>query len=795
MKYIKQLKDVRIKDVPLVGGKNASLGEMIYTLTTQGILVPHGFATMADAYWHYIDHNNLRDKIMQLLASVQLDDVSSLQAAGKAIRELIKKGSMPDDLKAEIIDAYSALSAEYDQEHCAVAVRSSATAEDLPNASFAGQQESFLNVVGEQALLTRVIDCMASLFTDRAIAYRIQKGFDHEHIALSVCVQKMINADRAVSGVAFSLDTETGFKDVVMLEASYGLGEAIVQGLVEPDEYMIFKKTFNDACYPLIKKHLGSKKEKIVYASDGGTETIPVSEQEQHRYCLTDEEIKKLTRDVMIIEDHYSTQKSAWCPMDIEWAKDADDGKLYIVQSRPETVHSMEKEQRTMRVFTTKNEGNPLLEGLSIGQAVVSGTVQIIQDLVHAKDFKKGDILVTSMTDPDWVPLMRKAAGIITDRGGRTCHAAIVSRELGVPAIVGTREATQLLKDGQQVTLDCSKGRKGLVFDGAIEFDERKVVLDTLPQLPTKIMVNLADPHRALSIAQLPTDGVGLARIEFIISNMIKVHPMALVHPEKVTDENVRAEIQTLTAAYEDKKAYFIDTLASGVGMIAAAFYPRKVIVRMSDFKSNEYRNLIGGSFFEPKEENPMIGLRGASRYYSPLYQEAFELECAAMKKVITQMCLDNVIIMIPFVRTVKEGQKVLEIMKQCGLERGKNGLKIIMMCEIPSNVIDMQAFSEIFDGFSIGSNDLTQLVLGVDRDAATLADLFDERDDTVMRMIAVAIKRAHESKRSIGICGQAPSDYQEFAQFLIDQGIDSISLSPDSVIPFFLRYKTMGER
>jgi len=788
--YIKLFKDIDIKDVPLVGGKNASLGQMINALSQEGVRVPNGFAVTAEAYWHFIEHNAMRTQIQELLSSVTLSDIKGLQQSGKKIRELIKQGVMPDDLKKEIIQAYADLSAEYNQDSCDVAVRSSATAEDLPNASFAGQQESFLNVSGNDALINRVVDCMASLFTDRAIAYRIQKGFAHDQVALSVGVQKMVRSDEAVSGVAFSLDTESGFKDVVMIEASYGLGEAIVQGLVMPDEYMMFKTTFKDNYFPLIKKHLGSKKEKIIYDQKGGTKTVPVSHHEQAEFCLTDKEIAQLARIIIIIENHYSDKKGSWCPMDVEWAKDANDGKLYILQSRPETVHSVAATKRSVQLFSTQvQEDMALIEGLSIGQSVASGVARIVTSPNEAYKVQEKDIIVTDMTDPDWVPLMKKAAGIITNRGGRTCHAAIVSRELGVPAIVGTQNATTILKDGQVVTLDCSKGARGFVFDGSIPCTVQEVELDVVPTIDAKIMVNIAEPDRALHIAQLPTDGVGLARIEFIINNAIKIHPMALIHPEKITDSKVHDLINKHTVGYSNKKQYFVDTLARGVGMIAAAFYPRTVVVRMSDFKSNEYRNLIGGAFFEPLEENPMLGFRGASRYYNPRYKEAFALECAAMNTVRRQMGLDNITLMIPFVRTVKEGEKVLKSMAQHGLEKGSNGLKIIMMCELPSNIMLIDEFSRLFDGFSIGSNDLTQMILGVDRDSEILESLFDERDKAVKCFVEQAIEGAHRNNRPIGICGQAPSDYPEFAQFVLDRRIDSLSLSPDTVIPFLLRY------
>ena len=790
MQYIRFFNEIGMQDVGEVGGKNASLGEMISNLSKKGIAVPSGFATTAQAFWLFIDANNLRKPIAQLLSSITLSDVQLLQKNAQKIRSLIVSGKMPSELKKEIIGAYNQLSKQYKQEACDVAVRSSATAEDLPNASFAGQQESFLHVVGHEILLARVVDCMASLFTDRAIAYRLQQGFAHDTIALSVGVQKMIRSDNACSGVAFSIDTESGFKDIVMIEAAYGLGEAIVQGLVIPDEYMTFKPLLhNHALTPIIKKQLGRKETKMMYRHDGGTHLVKTTAEEREIYCLTDDEIMQLSRSVMIIEDHYTQLKRAWCPMDIEWAKNADDNIIYIIQARPETVQS-NIQKHTVTHFSLQTTAAPLLKGLSVGNAVVSGIVRVVQSIHEAHTVQEGDIIVTPMTDPDWVPLMKKAAGIITDHGGRTCHAAIVSRELGIPAIVGTQRATQQLHNGQTVTLDCSTSEVGRVFDGVVAYEKRTIALESLPKIKTSVMINLADPGKALRASQLPVDGVGLARIEFIINNAIKVHPMALLYPEKITDTEIKKQIDSYAKGYAQQIDYFIDTLARSIGMIAAAFYPRPVVVRMSDFKSNEYRHLVGGSYFEPEEQNPMIGFRGASRYYSAEYQKAFELECTAMKKVRDNIGFTNVSLMLPFVRTIEEAQKVIAIMDACGLKRGSNGLDLIMMCELPANVLLIDELSTLFDGFSIGSNDLTQMTLGADRDSDRLTHVFDERNEAVKKLIMMAIQGAHRHHKKVSICGQAPSDYPEYALFLIQEGIDAISLSDDAVIPFLLHYE-----
>lgn len=797
MKYIKFFEDISIADVAIVGGKNASLGEMITQLTSQGIEVPTGFAITADAYWYYLQTNNFVEKMQTLMAELpDVYDVKKLHITGSKIRKLIISGTMPDDLKKEIIDAYSQLSERYGTKRIDVAVRSSATAEDLPTASFAGQQDTFLNVSGVQELIDACKKSMASLFNDRAIVYRVEQGFDHFKVALSVGVQKMIRSDKAVSGVAFSLDTETGFADVVMIEASYGLGESIVQGLVTPDEYMVHKPTLMQGYKPIIKKLCGDKKTKIVYAKNndrtGTTKTVAVAKKDQHQFALTDEEILILARYVGAIENHYSAKKNSWSPMDIEWAKDAQDGKLYIVQARPETVYAGKK-NNVMQKYLLSNKApkERLISGLSIGYKIVSGIARVIQSAKDIAQVQNGDIIVTEMTDPDWVPVMKRAAGIITNRGGRTCHAAIVSRELGIPAIVGTKDGTQKIKNGDLITIDCSGGSEGIVYQGKLEYEVRDIVLTNVPTLPVSIMVNVANPDSAFQTSFLPVSGVGLARLEFIITNSIQIHPMALILPEQVKDKKIITAIEKITTAYTNKTEFFIDQLACGIGMIAAAFYPRPVIVRLSDFKSNEYRNLLGGKYFEVEEENPMIGFRGASRYYHERYKAAFALECAALARVREQMGLKNVKIMVPFVRTVQEAELVVEEMSKHGLIKGKDGLELIMMCEIPSNVLLIDQFCNYFDGFSIGSNDLTQLVLGIDRDSTIIASLFDERNEAVKKMMAMAIEGAHSKQKYIGICGQAPSDYPEIAEFLMSAGIDSLSLNADSIIPFLEHNKT----
>lgn len=810
MNYIKWFKDIRHSDILSVGGKNASLGEMIAALTNKGIRIPDGFAITAQAYQYFLRHNNLEEPIKKALERLtDHTNMDLLQSVGAEIRTLIESGKYPDDLAQEIVAAYQELSKEYDQANVDVAVRSSATAEDLPTASFAGQQETFLNVSGHQDLLESVKKGMASLFTDRAIVYRVEQGFDHFKVLISIGVQKMVRSDKASSGVAFTLDTESGFRDVVFINASYGLGEYIVKGVINPDEYYVAKSTLEQGFRPILKKRLGKKDKKLIYSDSSpsiqrpsvatqdersGVQEVSVPLDERQKFSLTNDEILDLSKMCIIIEQYYSDLKGAWSPQDIEWGKDGIDGQLYIVQSRPETVHALKKHD-VLITYSIKNGSDADLKakiidiGLSIGQKIAAGPARVIKDVSGIDAVKEGDILVTYMTDPDWVPIMKKAAGIVTTRGGRTCHAAIVSRELGIPAIVGAEHAMEKISNNQEITIDCSRGKTAYIYDGKLEIKTKETQLKDIPKLPTKLMINIGDPDRAFTNSFLPVSGVGLARVEFIFSSTIKIHPMALIEPEKVEDKEVLKEIDSITAAYPSKKDYFIDCMAQEVATIAAAFYPRPVIVRTSDFKTNEYRDLIGGKYFEPVEENPMLGFRGASRYYNPLYEPAFALECAALKKVREVKGFQNVIIMIPFVRTVQEGKKVLDIMKEHGLGQGENGLEIIMMVEVPSNALLIDQFSESFVGFSIGSNDLTQLTLGVDRDSALIAHLFDERNPAVLDMMRMSIEGAHRNGRYIGICGQAPSDFEEIRTFLIDLAIDSMSLNPDSVLPFLMRW------
>ena len=794
MNYIKWFDEIDLDDVSIVGGKNASIGTMVRELSSKGIRVPMGFAITAQAYWRFIDHNKMRDLIesnLSMLKSIQ--DIENVQRVGSTIRQMFINGQVPDDLEQEIIASYKKLSQLYTEDELAVAVRSSATAEDLPTASFAGQQETYLNIRGVKPLLESCKRCFASLYTDRAIVYRVENRFEHMQVALSIGVQKMVRSDCSVSGVAFSLDTESGFADVVTINSSYGLGEAIVQGMVDPDEFVVFKPTLEQGYAPIIKKFCGQKNIKIVYGTAGtGTQKVAVPSQEQVMFSLNDEDLLFIARSVMTIEKHYSDRACRWVPMDVEWAKDGVDGLIYIVQSRPETIHA-KQEPKELVLYTlgpTSQQCRVVVTGRSIGQKIVSGPARVINNIADIADIKSGEILVTDITDPDWVPAMKKAVGLVTNRGGRTCHAAIVSRELGLPAIVGTVDGTESIKQGQIITLDCSRGDIGYVYDGAIPFSSEVVQLKSVPAVPVDIMVNLADPDSAFGVSMLPVAGVGLARMEFIITNSIKVHPMALLYPERVTDRVAAQKIAEYVKTYNDPRQFFIQTLAQGIGMIAAAFFPRPVIVRLSDFKSNEYRNLIGGSFFEPDEENPMLGFRGACRYYHDSYKEGFSLECAALQVVRNVMGLKNIKIMVPFVRTITEAQRVVTALAEHGLVMGQDGLQLIMMCEIPANVILIEEFARYFNGFSIGSNDLTQLTLGVDRDSALAFSEFDERDPAVMQMMKMAIEGAHRQQRTIGICGQAPSDYPEIAEFLIRLKIDSISLNPDSVLSFFKRYK-----
>lgn len=772
MRFVSNLKDLRIGDVPLVGGKNASLGEMISALEKKGIQVPPGFAITAEGYHFFIQENGFQEKIEALLNELKRDP-QAIRKVGKTLRKLIMKGVIPPDLEKEIAEAYSALGEDVD-----VAVRSSATAEDLPDASFAGQQETYLNVYGERDLLVACVKCFASLFTDRAISYREEKGFKHEEVALSIGVQKMVRSDLASSGVLFTIDTETGFDQVIVINATWGLGENIVQGLVTPDEHLVYKPLLQkEGVVPIVGKSLGTKELKMVYGKSGlfPTKNTETTQEERETFCLSEEEVLTLARWGVIIENHY--QK----PMDIEWAKDGKTGELFIVQARPETVQSQRK-NGDFHTYTLKGKGEELTYGLAIGEAIVSGKVQVIKEVDQIETFVEGSILVTPMTDPDWVPIMKRAKGIITDQGGRTSHAAIVSRELGVPAIVGTGNATEVLASADLITMSCAEGDRGIIYKGAIPFEEKEVHVQDLPKIKTQVMLNIASPPAAFRWWRLPCQGVGLARMEFIISDIIKIHPMALVHFDRVEDKKAQMQISHLTRGYDDKKEYFVELLSLGIGKIACVQYPHPVIVRMSDFKTNEYANLIGGRIFEPKEENPMLGFRGASRYYNPKYREGFDLECQAIKRVRETIGLNNVIIMIPFCRTLEEAKQVLKVLEENGLKRGE--IEIYVMAEVPSNIILAAEFAALFDGFSIGSNDLTQLILGVDRDSADLAPLFDERNPAITSQIEKLIQIAHEKECKVGICGQAPSDYPEFAEFLVKCGIDSLSLNPDSVIP-----------
>jgi pyruvate, water dikinase len=776
--YVRWFEDLTNEDVPIVGGKNASLGEMIGTLKGEGIVVPDGFATTAEAYRHFIKENDLEGKIRREIQQLK-EGKKPLDKVGRAIRGLIRKGRMPDEIGNRIVQAYHQLCERFGQDEIDVAVRSSATAEDLPDASFAGQQETFLNVRGDHDVLEAVKNCFASLFTDRAISYRTEKNFDHLEIALSAGVQKMVRSDIASSGVMFSIDTETGFPDVVVINAAWGLGENVVQGTVTPDEYRAFKPLLDDPeCRPIIEKALGAKEKKMIYAV-GGTKTtknVETTEKERTSFVLTDEEVLTLSRWAKAIERHYGRA------MDMEWAKDGESGELFIVQARPETVQS-QKVGSTMKSYSLSERGERLAEGLAIGEAIAAAKVQKIRSVENISRFKAGSILVTEMTDPDWVPIMKKAAGIVTEHGGRTSHAAIVSRELGIPAIVGATHALDLLEEGQEVTMSCAEGDAGYVYKGRLAFEIRDIDLSDIPKTRTQIMMNIAEPAAAFRWWRLPCRGIGLARMEFIINNAIKCHPMALIDFDRLKDQDARERIAAITRGYEDKSEFFTQQLSRGIAKIAASQHPDPVIVRMSDFKTNEYAELIGGRAYEPEESNPMLGFRGASRYYSDEYRPGFALECEAIRRVRQEMGLTNVVVMIPFCRTPKEADMVLEVMAENGLRRGENGLQVYVMAEIPSNVILAEQFADRFDGFSIGSNDLTQLVLGVDRDSGQLAPLFDERDEAVTMMIEMLIEKAHRHGRKVGICGQAPSDHADFAEFLVRAGIDSISLNPDSVI------------
>jgi len=776
--YTAWFEDLGSGDVGQVGGKNASLGEMIRSLKAEGVRVPDGFATTAAAYREYLAGNGIEEAMRGHLQAMR-DGRATLHEAGEALRRLFLDGEFPAPIAAAIAADYRELSRRAGAAEVAVAVRSSATAEDLPEASFAGQQETFLNVRGERELVDACRRCYASLFTDRAISYRETKGFDHMDVALSIGVQRMVRSDKAGSGVMFSIDTESGFPGTVVISAAWGLGENVVQGAVNPDKYLVFKPLLDQPRYrPIIEKTVGAKEKKLVYATGGSerTRNVETTRREREALVLDDDEILQLARWAATIERHYGRA------MDMEWAKDGETGELAIVQARPETVQSVRAGSR-LKTYRLRERGQRLLSGAAIGQAIAGGELCVIRNAREIDRFRPGAILVTEITDPDWVPIMKQAAGIITDHGGSTSHAAIVSRELGVPAIVGTQHATELLRDGQAVTLSCAEGDIGYVYDGILDYEVSDVDVESLPHTRTAMMVNVASPAAAFQWWRLPAGGVGLARMEFIINNVIKVHPMALVHPERVEDRQALREIRALTRGYEDPQEYFVDRLAQGIAKIAAPYHPHPVIVRLSDFKTNEYAHLIGGAGFEPGEENPMLGFRGASRYYSDRYREGFALECRALRRVREEIGLANVIVMVPFCRTPQEADRVLAVMAEHGLERGRNGLQIYVMAEIPANIILAEQFARRFDGFSIGSNDLTQLTLGVDRDSAELAALFDERNEAVTASIRDLIRRAHACGTKVGLCGQAPSNHPDFAEFLVEAGIDSISLNPDSFV------------
>lgn len=788
MKYIINLNEVSLKDINLVGGKNASLGEMIQNIESMGIKVPNGFAVTTNAYLDFIDFNGLREQVINLVSGLDDGNLPELRRVGAEVRQLIRNGIFPPKIKDEIRERYLQLSESYGQKMIDVAVRSSATAEDLPDASFAGQQETFLNVRGSESILEAVRNCFASLFTDRAISYRNTFNYSHFDVALSVCIQKMVRSDMAASGVAFSLDPESGFKDVVVINSSWGLGEMIVQGAVSPDEFIIFKPSLEQGFSSIIEKKIGNKDKKMIYGEDHGklTKIVTVSDDDKEKFSITDQQALEIGRWVSSIEKYYSNLKGRWCPMDVEWAIDGISGDLYIVQARPETIHSQNKTKMLVEYHVQSEGMKPIVTGIAVGDKAASGKVVIMHSVdgnVNEHLFEEGSILVTEMTDPDWEPIMKKASAIITNKGGRTCHAAIVAREMGLPAIVGCFNATDILNEKQIVTVSCAEGDSGFVYDGFVEFHKTETSLEDLPKVKTPIMLNVASPDIAFKFAHLPNAGVGLAREEFIINNYIRVHPMALLKHNELNDKNLSEQIRKITLGYDSEETFFIKRLSYGIARIASSFYPNKVIVRLSDFKSNEYYNLLGGSYFEPIEENPMIGWRGASRYYSEAYEPAFGMEIKAIKRVREKMGLKNVVVMIPFCRTVGELLKVYETMEKYGLKRGENGLEVYLMAELPSNIFMADEFAKHIDGFSIGSNDLTQLVLGLDRDSALVAHIYDERNTAVKRAISHLIKVGKENGVKVGICGQGPSDFPDFAQFLVEEGIDSISVTPDSLL------------
>ncbi|MCG9761538.1 MULTISPECIES: phosphoenolpyruvate synthase [Pseudoalteromonas] len=780
--YVLWYQELGMQDVPRVGGKNASLGEMISNLANAGVQVPGGFATTADAFNEFLEQSGLNEKIHSILDTLDVDDVNELAKVGTQIRQWVIDTPFQPELDKAIREAYSQLHGDASQD-VSFAVRSSATAEDMPDASFAGQQETFLNVRGIDAVMVAIKHVFASLFNDRAISYRVHQGYDHRGVALSAGIQRMVRSDKASSGVMFSIDTESGFEDVVFVTSSYGLGEMVVQGAVNPDEFYVHKPTLAKAKPAVLKRNIGSKAIQMIYSSDEShgkqVEIVDVDSALSNQFSITDAEVEELAKQAVIIEKHYGR------PMDIEWAKDGNDGKLYIVQARPETVRSNE-DANVMERFQLKSKSEVIVEGRAIGHKIGSGVVKVLSSIDQMDSVKQGDVLVTDMTDPDWEPIMKRASAIVTNRGGRTCHAAIIARELGIPAVVGCGNATDLITNGDTVTVSCAEGDTGYIYKGELEFDVISSRIDSMPTIPMKIMMNVGNPDRAFDFAKLPHAGIGLARLEFIINRMIGIHPKALLHFDK-QDAELQAEIKELIAGYESPVEFYISKLVEGISTLGAAFAPERVIVRMSDFKSNEYANLVGGQQYEPEEENPMIGFRGASRYISEDFRECFALECEAIKRVRNEMDLTNVEIMIPFVRTLEEAAQVIEILEAHGLKRGENGLKVIMMCELPSNCLLAEEFLEYFDGFSIGSNDLTQLTLGLDRDSGLIAHLFDERNPAIKKLLSMAIQTAKAKGKYVGICGQGPSDHEDFAAWLVEEGIDSVSLNPDTVLETWL--------
>jgi pyruvate,water dikinase len=781
-KYILPFSEINMKDIAVVGGKNASLGEMIQHLKYEGVQIPDGFAITSKAYWDFLEANKIKNKLSEVLNSLDLENFSNLAKVSETAKALFLEKEIPSKIQDEIRKSYHTFISEKGDK-ISLAVRSSATAEDLPNASFAGQQESYLNISGEEELIESCRKCFASLFTERAIKYRIDNGFDHMKVALSVGVQQMIRADIGCSGVAFSIDPDTGFKDIVLIDGIWGLGENLVQGTVDPDEFILFKSSLRTNKKSILSRKLGKKQKTLIYANNGGhkgetgTLNIKTSKEKQEQFILNDQELEKLAKWVMIIEDHYRS------PMDVEWAKDGITNDLYILQARPETVHNIKKDQNVYYRYELLERSKILTSGISLGSKIASGKARILIDPKDGDKLQKGEVLVTDVTNPDWDPIMKKAAAIITNKGGRTSHAAIVAREIGIAAVVGCGDATEKIRDGQEITISCADGKKGMIYNGLLKWEKQRIDTSKIKLPDTEVMMILSDPDKAFQYSFLPNNGIGLLRMEFIINNVIQIHPMALVKFNELKDQEAKEKIEQLTQQYSKKEDYFIDLLAQAVGTVAAAFYPKDVIVRMSDFKTNEYANLIGGKQFEPHEGNPMLGFRGASRYYSPLYKEGFKLECEAMMRVRNEMGLTNVKLMIPFCRTVEEGKKVIGLMQEIGLERGEEGLEIYTMIEIPSNIILAEQFAEVFDGFSIGSNDLTQLTLGIDRDSELVSSLFDENNEAVKQLIRQVVNAAKNSGTKIGLCGQAPSDSPEFARFLVDAGIDSISFNPDALI------------